>query len=70
MTPSDLRAARLRLNLAQADMGTAVGYRGSRADRGQKISDMECGRRRIQPRVARLVEMFLAHGVPAGYLEP
>jgi len=38
-------------------------------DRGQKVSDMECGRKRIHIRVGRLVEMFVVHGVPPGYLD-
>ena len=69
MTPAALRAARAKLGLTHTELGTALGYGGSHADRGQKISDMECGRRRIHIRASRLVEMFVVHGVPPAYLD-
>ena len=40
----------------QPDGPTAIGYGGSYADRGQKVSNMECGRTFIRLKIARLIE--------------
>ena len=68
MTPAELRKARYAVNLSQAELGKALGYGGAAGARGQQVYKMEAGRKPIREPMARLVEMFVRHGVPPEYL--
>jgi transcriptional regulator with XRE-family HTH domain len=62
MTPAELRAARLKLRLNQAEMARMLGYETD--PDGAQVNHMEAGRRTIRPAQRRLVELYLAGARP------
>ena len=70
MTGLELKKARKELGLTSAKLGFALGYRGDEETAGAAVRRMESGKRRVRPAIARLVYMFVAHGVPEEWLLP
>lgn len=65
LEPEDLKAAREKLELSQAQLARLVGYGG--ANVGQRISAMENGVRPVAGHVARLVAAYLDGHRPADW---
>lgn len=65
MTPDQIRALRVRLNLTLAEFGALLGYDSKHATREAMICSFEGGIRRPSPRVIRLMRMIAAHGPEA-----
>jgi len=68
MTPRQFAAIRKRLGLSAYAMGKALGYEGNRNTLQVGIRKYESGERELPPWIARLAEMYDAHGVPGKYL--
>ena len=65
MTADNLKAARFKCGLTQADFALALGYRSERRKNlADQVDGMESGRRPISPQVARLAFMFERFGIP------
>lgn len=70
MTPPETLAEARKLGgLTLAQMGAALGYRGSKHVRSVQVCAMEAGRKPISPMVSRLATMFLRYGVPTDFLD-
>lgn len=68
MTPRQFAAIRKRLGLSLYAMGQALGYEGNRNTVQVAVKRYENGDRELPPWIARLAEMYDAHGVPEKYL--
>lgn len=64
MTGQELREARERLGIGVADLGVALGYRGSLSSAARTIRRYEDGRA-IPDYLADVVRWFEQHGIPA-----
>lgn len=69
MTPDEIRALRLRLNLTLAEFGTLLGYNSKTTTRETLICSFEGGLRQPNQRVIRLMRMIAAHG-PTILIDP
>ena len=65
MTGAQLHAARQRLGLSCSELGEACRLAGSPKSAGDRIRDMELGRRDISGPVAAVVEALLSGWRPA-----
>ncbi len=60
MTPAEIKAARLRLGMTQAELAEALGYAHK-----QSISDLERGVNKPPTAVQMLLKMLIAQSGPA-----
>ena len=60
MTPDEIKAARLRLGMTQAELAQALGYAHK-----QSVSDLERGVMKPSKTVLILLEMLIAQSGPA-----
>lgn len=64
MTPAEIKSARQRLGLTQRQFAEALGLRGGNA---RSYRRYEQGDRDIPGPVARLVTIYLDHGIPSSF---
>jgi DNA-binding transcriptional regulator YiaG len=65
LTPDQIRALRVRLNLTQAEFGALLGYDCKPTSRAVMVCAFEGGIRTPNPQALLLLRMIAAHGPAA-----